>query len=69
MGIDWQTDTYDEGLHLNVYGAEKFTEYIGRILSEEHGITSRKGEDELSSRWESHLEEYKNRKKQMEEAN
>lgn len=69
MGIDWQTDTYDEGLHLNVYGAEKFTEYIGKILSEEHGITSRKGEDELSSRWENHLEEYKNRKKQMEEAN
>lgn len=37
IGIDWQTDTYDYGLHLNVYGAEKYTEYLGNVLVEKYG--------------------------------
>ncbi len=23
IGLDWETDTYDAGLHLNIHGAEK----------------------------------------------
>ena len=34
IGIDMQTDTYDMGMHLNVYGAEKYTDYLGGILQE-----------------------------------
>ena len=34
IGIDWETDTYDVGVHLNVYGAEKLTSYLGRLLVE-----------------------------------
>lgn len=67
MGIDWQTDTYDEGLHLNVYGAQKLTEYFGKILQEEHNISSRKGDAKISERWDGYLKEFHNRKKQMEE--
>jgi hypothetical protein len=67
MGIDWQTDTYDGGLHLNVYGAEKFTKYFGRILAEEYGLESRKSDSSVAERWENYLEEYKMRKKQMED--
>ena len=32
VGIDYNTDTYDGGLHLNVYGAEKMSRYLGKIL-------------------------------------
>ena len=35
IGIDMQTDTYDMGMHLNVFGAEKYTDYLGGILQEE----------------------------------
>ena len=66
MGIDWQTDTYDEGLHLNVYGAEKFSEYLGQILQENHEISSHKDDAELSALWNDYLAEYQSRKKKME---
>lgn len=34
IGIDPENDSYDGGLHLNVYGAEKTTRYFGEILRE-----------------------------------
>ncbi len=34
MGIDLSTDTYDGGIHLNVYGAEKYTRWLGEHLKE-----------------------------------
>ena len=30
MGIDLNTDTYDGGIHLNVFGAEKYTRWFAR---------------------------------------
>ena len=39
IGIDWNTDTYDAGVHLNVYGAEKLTSYFGKILVEKYGLS------------------------------
>ena len=38
IGIDLSTDTYDGGLHLNVWGAEKTTTYFGAILRDSCGI-------------------------------
>ena len=52
IGIDWSRDTYDEGVHLNVYGAMKLSEYFGKILAEEHNAPDRRGDGELSSVWE-----------------
>ena len=66
IGIDWSVDTYDEGFHLNVYGAEKTTDYFGKILAEQHKIPNRKGESELSEKWNQRLENYKDRKEKME---
>ncbi len=66
MGIDWQTDTYDGGLHLNVYGAEKFSRYFGQILANEHGLTSHKNEGSIAKLWNGYLNEYQNKKKEME---
>ena len=67
MGIDWQTDTYDGGLHLNVYGAEKFTEYLGAVLSEHHGLESQKGDAQASKVWNGYLKDFENKKKQLED--
>ena len=66
IGIDWSTDTYDAGMHLNVYGAEKMSVYFGKILTEKHGVESRKENAELSAKWNEHLRIYSERKKNME---
>lgn len=66
IDIDWQTDTYDQGKHLNVYGAEKLTKYFGKILQEEHGLSSRKNESDTAERWNEYLSEYEKKKKEME---
>lgn len=58
IGLDWSTDTYDAGVHLNVYGAEKLTRYFGRILAEEHGLQSHKGESEMDRIWTEKLNAY-----------
>ncbi|MDO5381647.1 MAG: hypothetical protein Q4F06_02865 [Eubacteriales bacterium] len=34
VGIDWTYDTYDAGVHVNIYGSMKATSYIGNILKE-----------------------------------
>ena len=66
IGIDWSVDTYDEGFHLNVYGAEKTTDYFGRILSEECKIPNRKNEDELAEKWNDRVQKYIDRKEKTE---
>ena len=68
IGIDWQTDTYDAGFHLNVYGAEKLTVYFGKILEDRHDINSRKDEPDTAKRWNEYLNIYNERKRMMEES-
>ena len=66
IGIDWSVDTYDEGFHLNVYGAEKTTEYFGKILVDNHQIENRKENSELAEKWNERLKIYNDRKEKME---
>lgn len=66
IGIDWTIDTYDKGFHLNVYGAEKTTEYFGKILADEHKIEDRRADSELSEKWNDRVTIYKDRKAKME---
>ena len=63
IGIDWTTDTYDEGAHLNVYGAEKMTRYFGEILKSSHGFST----PNESAEWNELVKTYYDRKKQMDE--
>ncbi len=60
IGLDFTTDTYDAGLHLNLYGAKKLTSYFGEILSTEFGLMNRQGEEELEAIWAEKLERYYN---------
>lgn len=58
IGLDYSTDTYDAGLHLNLSGAEKVTRDLGQYLSEECGIPDRRGEADLEEQWVKKLEFY-----------
>ena len=58
IGIDYSTDTYDEGVHLNVYGAEKMSEYFGKILAEKHGLSSPEHTDAEKAAWKTRVERY-----------
>lgn len=51
IGIDYNKDTYDEGLHMNLSGAEKCGDYLGRFLSEKYGLKSMKGNKKISADW------------------
>ena len=51
IGIDWSTDTYDGGVHLNVFGAEKLTSYFGKILAEKYCLSDRRSDAKLDAVW------------------
>lgn len=52
IGIDFSTDTYDGGMHMNVYGAEKMSRYFGSFLQQIPGVEDRRTDAELSAVWE-----------------
>jgi len=58
IGIDFSTDTYDEGMHLNVYGAEKLTDYFGKILTEDHGLGECERSEAIIERWQTNVDAY-----------
>jgi hypothetical protein len=58
IGLDWSKDTYDKGLHLNVYGAEKVTSYFGKILAESHDMPDHRTDKELSELWQGRIDAY-----------
>lgn len=51
IGIDFQTDTYDAGLHLNLSGAEKLSGYFGKILQEKFNLPDRRNNKKLNMIW------------------
>ena len=58
-GIDWSTDTYDGGDHMNFYGAKKVTAWLGRHMSGSCGLSDRRG-NEWYAFWNDELTEYLN---------
>ena len=66
IGIDWQTDTYDTGLHLNVYGAEKASKWFGNILQKELNVPDRREETAIAEAWAEKCSTYHERKKILE---
>lgn len=66
IGLDWRTDTYDEGAHLNVYGAEKLTAWFGRMLSEEMALPDRRVDHAYASVWTARLDAFHRAKAEQE---
>lgn len=61
-GIDYETDTYDGGLHMNLSGADKLSEYIGSFLTKEYNIKDHRSDEKISAVYEKKYAEYENRK-------
>jgi len=64
-GVDFTTDTYDAGLHMNLSGAEKITRYLGEVLRSQAGLPDRRGEAHLSQVWEEKLAAYEQEKQEQ----
>lgn len=64
-GVDLSTDTYDGGLHLNLYGAEKLSDYFGQILVKEYGIADHRGEEVYDAVWEEKVQFYYDKKEEQ----
>lgn len=62
IGIDYDTDTYDEGLHMNLSGAEKCGDYLGGWLSENYGLADLRGDQAISADWTEKVQFYEDMK-------
>lgn len=65
IGLDFQTDTYDGGLHLNLSGAEKLSSYFGQILREQTAVRDRRSDADLNTIWEQKLADYEQEKQEQ----
>ncbi len=65
-GIDYSQDTYDGGMHMNVYGAEKIALYLGSILQQELALEDLRADPAFSDIYEKKLTAYKNIKSAQE---
>ena len=66
IGLDYTTDTYDQGGHLNLSGAEKLSVYFGKILKEELNLSGHKGEAEYEAVWQELTSQYEQIRKTQE---
>lgn len=63
IGLDFNVDTYDAGLHLNLAGAVKFSAYFADILAKGHGITDHRNDADIAAIYNEKLENYDNANK------
>lgn len=61
-GIDFETDTYDGGLHMNLSGADKLSEYLGNVLKNQYGMKDHRKDHTLSKVYEEKLNFYEDMK-------
>ena len=64
LKIDWKTDTMDQGDHLNLSGARKVTEYLGKYLKKEFGLSDHRNEA-LYKTWKRTAKEYTRKEQEM----
>ncbi len=58
IGIDMNVDTYDAGVHLNIYGVEKLSVYFGRYLTENYDLTDYRTVPSVASEYEKDIRFY-----------
>ena len=59
IGIDYQKDTYDAGLHLNLTGATKLSTYFSKLLKEKYSLTDFRQNKEVNRIYQEKLIAYK----------
>lgn len=58
IGLDYSTDTYDGGLHLNIDGTVKLSNYFAEILAENHGVADHRDDPEIAAEYDAKLKKY-----------
>ena len=58
IGIDWSADSSDGGDHLNFYGAQKVSTYVGAYLEEQYGLADHRGDETVGAVWDASLRQY-----------
>lgn len=58
MGLDMSQDTYDGGIHLNLSGADKASDFIGAYLTANYDLTDYRNDPEVASVYEEKIEFY-----------
>ena len=69
IGIDMQTDTYDQGQHLNADGAEKLSRWYGAVLQTEYRLTDHRGDAALDAEYKALTERCEAEKQRLTEEN
>ena len=57
IGLNYDEDFYNSE-HLNINGQEKFTAYLGKILSEKYGLKDLSHSDTVKAKWERAVKYY-----------
>ncbi len=52
IGLDWSTDTFDKGDHLNCFGAEKASAWIMRELEGWAGLEDKREDPAFAASWD-----------------
>jgi hypothetical protein len=67
VGLDFDKDTYDAGLHLNVSGAEKLSDYFGKMLTETYQLKDGRNDENLKEIWQDKTKFYYTMKEEQSE--
>lgn len=58
IGFDWTKDSRDGGNHLNCYGAQKVSKYVGKYIKDNVELTDKRSDPAYES-WNADFNEYK----------
>lgn len=62
VGLDFEHDTYDGGLHLNLSGAEKLSTYFGQYLKDHYSLEDGRDDHASLVRWQQKVDFYNDMK-------
>lgn len=57
IGIDWEKDTRDQGDHINYYGAEKVSGFLGSYLKNNFGLVDHRNDSNFEN-WNESYKKY-----------
>ena len=56
--LDYSTDTYDGGLHMNLSGARKLSKHMGKYLTENFSLRDLRDDRQYAEVWEEKVKFY-----------